>query len=335
MKNAQLLCWLIFIVLFLPPSATKAEGPQWSVPESKQIRVIIDSDAACEADDQAVIAYALLSPSIVVRGLVAAHFSPIPSVSVVPTAEETMEASYKEMHELLDVMDLEDCFPVRHGAATPLVDESTPVESEGADLIIQEALRDDPRPLFVVFQGPISDLAVAYLKNPGIAKRLTAVWIGGSAYPEGGPEYNLMGDPVAANVVMKSQIPLWQISTPVYMLPRFGMAEAAEKIGRQGKLGAFLFDRLRRFVSAFPMTAESFQYADLPAIAVLLQQPWIGDFKMTSAPTLTSQGYYIHDGKNRPIRVYQSIDQRASLEDLFAKLAAFARGDLKPACRKE
>jgi len=310
--------------------------PQWSVPESKQIRVIIDSDTACEADDQAVIAYALLSPALDVRGLVAAHFRPLPFPSLRhPPAAETRDASYNEMHNVLRVMDLEGCLPVRRGAAVPFTDVNSPVDSEGADLIIQEALRDDPRPLFVVFQGPLTDLAAAYVKNPRIAERLTAVWIGGAAYPKGGLEYNQDGDRIAANIVMESDIPLWQLPTPVYMLARFGMAELAEKVGRQGKLGQFLFDRVQRFQSVFPFGTEFFQYADLPAIGVLLQQPWMADFEEMPAPSIGSDGYYVHGGKNRAIRVFRSYDQRAVLEDFFAKLGAFAKGDLQPRCGAE
>ena len=332
MKDLRLLPWLLLTILVVPQGVVRAQTPQWSVPESKQIRVIIDSDAACESDDQTVIAYALLSPKIVVRGLVAAHFKPIPGLSIHPPAAETRDASYKEMHEILRVMNLEGCFPVRRGAAKPFPDANTPVDSEGADLIIEEALRDDPRPLFVVFQGPLTDLATAYRKNPSIAKRLTAVWMGGGKYPKGGPEYNQDGDRIAANIVMESDIPLWQIPFPVYLLQQFSMAEAAWKVGRQGPLGAFLFDRLRRFVSAFFMTAESFQYADLPAISLLLQLQWGEDFEQMPAPSIGLDGYYIPGTKNRPIRVYRSFDHRQGLEDLFAKLAAFAEGDLQPRC---
>ncbi len=51
--------------------------------------------------------------------------------------------------------------------------------SEGSSLIIEEAMKDDPRPLYVLFLGPLTDLAAAYLQEPRIANRLTAIWIGG------------------------------------------------------------------------------------------------------------------------------------------------------------
>jgi hypothetical protein len=35
---------------------------------------------------------------------------------------------------------------------------------------------------------------------------------------------------------------------------------------------------------------------------------------------------YVHTGKNRPIKVYDTIDVRYILEDFYAKLARFDRG---------
>ncbi|HSK68084.1 MAG TPA: nucleoside hydrolase, partial [Candidatus Limnocylindria bacterium] len=59
-------------------------GFTFEVPEGKRVRVIVDSDAACEADDPFAIAHALLSPKLDVRAVVAAHFG----------GPGTMEASY-------------------------------------------------------------------------------------------------------------------------------------------------------------------------------------------------------------------------------------------------
>ena len=39
----------------------------FDIPEYKKIRVIIDTDAACEADDPFAIVQALLSPKLIVK----------------------------------------------------------------------------------------------------------------------------------------------------------------------------------------------------------------------------------------------------------------------------
>ena len=309
-----------------------AQPLRWSVPPDRQVRVVIDADAAAETDDQVSIAHALLSSSVVVRGLIAAHFRNLPGFPVKST-EENMQASYEEILAILRLMKLEGAIPVKHGAGKPFTDPAVPVDSEGADLIIEEAMATDPRPLFVLCQAHLTDLATAYVKEPRIAGRLTVVWIGGAAYPAGGGEFNQDGDRIAANIIMGSNISLWQLPIPVYMLPRYGMVEFAEKVGQQGKLGRFLYGRVVRFVSKFRFVDEFFMCADDAAMGVLLQRwaSWIiRDFEMRPAPNIAADGTYIHNGKNRPIRVYRSYDYRAGLEDLFAKLKAFAKGELKP-----
>ncbi len=332
---------VVFCLLFVTYTASgvaqtlqESGAVSWTVPREKRVRVIIDSDAANESDDQAVISYALLSPALIHRGLVAAHFRPHPR-SPIQSAEASMEASYEEIHALLRLMKLEGCVPVRRGSPVPFPDAAEPPHSEGADLIIEEAMRDDPHPLFVIFLGPLTDLAAAYAKSPVIAKRLTAVWIGGGAYPSGGPNYNQDNDLIAAQLVMESDIPLWQIPLPVYHRARFGLAEVERKVGRQGKLGRFLFERVLRFMNLFPPLTEFFQFADLPAVGVVLQQPWFGDFEIRARPSLGDDGYYKPNRKERTIRVLKSFDQRATLEDFFAKLAAFASGEIKPRCGDE
>ncbi len=44
-------------------------GLLFDVPDYKKIRVIIDTDAACEADDPFAIVHALLSPKLIVKTL--------------------------------------------------------------------------------------------------------------------------------------------------------------------------------------------------------------------------------------------------------------------------
>ena len=66
------------------------------------------------------------------------------------------------------------------GSNTPMENVNTPSESEGADFIIKEAMRTDTKQrLYVCCGGSLNTIASAYLKNPGIAEKLTLIWIGG------------------------------------------------------------------------------------------------------------------------------------------------------------
>ena len=180
------------------------------VPEEKMVRVITDTDLCNEADDPFAVVQALLSPKFDNVGVVAAHFG--------TRDPNGMQKSWQGLKDLTVLMQL--TVPVLHGAPHALPDAATPVPSEGAKLIIREAMKEDTRPLFVLLLGPLTDLASAYLQEPRIAGRLTAIWIGGAPYPVGGPEFNLGNDVNAVNVVFGSTMPVWQVPKNVYeMMP--------------------------------------------------------------------------------------------------------------------
>ena len=75
---------------------------------SNRRRVIINTDAKNEADDQFAIVHALLSPSLEVRGLIAAHFG-------TSRSNRSMEESREEIDLLLELLGLEDQITVANG----------------------------------------------------------------------------------------------------------------------------------------------------------------------------------------------------------------------------
>jgi inosine-uridine nucleoside N-ribohydrolase len=292
------------------------------VPKEKMIRVITDTDAKNEADDQFAIVQALLSPRFDNRGFIAAHFNPEKSA-------RSMEESREEIEKIFDLMDFPKDGMIFDGATGPLANEREARPSAGAELIVREAMADDPRPLYVTFLGPLTDLASAYLMEPRIAGRLTAIWIGGGRYPAGGREYNLSNDIVAANVVMKSPIPLWQVTQNVYSSVRVSLAELERRVRPCGKIGAYLCDQLddhanSRFgIRPYIRTGEVWFLGDSPAVGLLLCDHEF-EYDWVPAPEITSDMAYLHTGKHRPIRVYRSIDTRFIMEDFYAKLELFA-----------
>ena len=158
------------------------EKKQWNyryrVPENKRVRVIVHTDCKNEADDQYALAHHLMTPKFDVRGIIAGHFD---KNCQRYGKDQTEQASYDEIIKILELMDLSGQYPVLHGAPHGLPDTATPIPSEGAGFIIQEAMRDDPRPLYVACQGAITDMASALLMRPEIAQRLTVIWIGGES----------------------------------------------------------------------------------------------------------------------------------------------------------
>lgn len=148
-----------------------------NLPREKRARLILNTDAKNEADDQFTIVHALLTPTFDFHGIIAAHFG-------AHRSKTSMEDSRVEIDHLLKLMDLEGRIPVANGAATALPDEQTPVPSAGAQMIIDEAMKDDDRPLYVAFLGPLTDMASAILMEPRLNERnVICVWIAAASGP--------------------------------------------------------------------------------------------------------------------------------------------------------
>jgi purine nucleosidase len=288
-------------------------------PPEKKSRVIVNTDAKNEADDQYAIVHAILTPSFDLHGILPAHFGTHKSAT-------SLQDSHDEVIRLLRLMDLDGKIRMADGAPRALPDEETPVPSPGAQLIIEEALRDDPRPLHVAFYGPLTDMASALLLEPRIAERnLRVVWIGGGPYPQGSREYNLSNDVHAANLVFRSRLEVWQIPSSVYRSVAVGYAELAERVSPHGALGRYLVEQLVEWNAANVQGPIEYRsLGDSPAVGVILY-PDCGRWEWRPAPEFEPTMHYRHTGRNRPIRVYETIDARFILEEFFAKLARFAR----------
>ena len=289
------------------------------LPLHKQVRVIISSDVKNEADDPFAIVHQLLTPLFDVRAVIAAHFE-----SKAPGTGTTMERSYQELLTLLDAAGIDDV-PALRGCTVPLKSEQDAPSSEGVDFLITEALRDDPRPLYVTCQGTLTDVAAALNRCPEIAGRLTVVWIGGFPYPHGGPEFNLMQDIPAARAVLASKAAVWQIPLNVYSTMEVSMAELAARVRPRGAVGRYLYAQMEEYNlhSDEPLElrrGENWCLGDSPVVGALLQCGWRGNFHTETAPGIADDMRYLPNPGGKEIRVYDSVDVRFILEDLYSKL---------------
>ena len=296
----------------------------FDVPDAKKIRMLVYTDCKNEADDQFALAHHVMTPKFIVKGIIGGHFNMNPQEY---GEGHTAAASVAEVHKVLKLMDMDDAYPVVSGAEYPLQDETTPRQSEGVKMIIEEAMKDDPHPLFIACQGAITDLASAILMEPKICERMTAIWIGGGMYPEGGFEFNCKQDIAAANVVMKSTMPVWQVPIMVYKQMSVTLAELQLKVKPCGELGKYLFEQMVAFNykaadDAHWPHGEIWGLGDTPTIGVLLEESEKTDiFDEIEAPTINYEDMsYSFDGHNRKIRVYKQLNPRTTLDDFFAKL---------------
>ena len=145
-------------------------------PEACRMRVIIDTDAKNEGDDDFAILHHLLTPQFDVRGICATHFEVKTTQRGLPP--HSMERSYQEVCRLLNAAHIDDV-PVLHGCTAPLASPEDAPDCEAVEFLIQEALRDDPAPLYIAAQGAVTNIAAALNRAPEIASRMTVLWNGG------------------------------------------------------------------------------------------------------------------------------------------------------------
>lgn len=312
----------------------------------KSIRVIIDTDCHNQVDDQYCVVHALMTPQFDIRALIAEHYGNV-------MEDRSQERSYDEIVKIVNLMDLTGAVNVFRGAADALPDENTPYDTEGARYIVEEALKEDERPLFVCCIGAITNIASAFLLNPKIEDRLTIIWIGGGVYPEGGREFNLDADLHAANVIMQSKIKLWQVPVNVYHMMYVSMFSLINNIYPYGKIGKYLVDYTFEFASHTKEWLEKFysnmtkeevaqrvpnpslaqmaggygtmwRLGDSPVVGILMFSE-IGHYEIHSAPYKINPDstYDMSKPGSRDIRVYTDIDVQFIINDMFEKFKCY------------
>ncbi|MGN0998449.1 MAG: nucleoside hydrolase [Faecousia sp.] len=304
----------------------------FAVPDIKKKRVIVHSDIAAEADDFFAVAHHLLTPTEDVRGIICANFEwrfrTIPHPAMQAQRFTSMEKSYAAGRELLEAMDIDDV-PLFRGAVDYIADRDHLPVSEGSRFIIEEAMRDTDEPLYIALQGGLTDLAVAYLTEPRIAERITAaIWIGGGNYPDGGRESNLQQDIYAAQVLFASPMPIWQVPMGTYAGMNISFAELMLRVRPCGEPGALLVSKMMEvndFYGQVPRRldfphGELWSIGDQPTVSVLLENAAGRNYHVEKAPRIRDDMTYEADPDGKEILVFDSIDRRLTMEDLFAKL---------------
>ena len=286
---------------------------RFDVRDEKRIRVILDTDAACEADDPFAIAHAVLSPKLILKGIVAEHFA----------KPGSMRCSHDAVRRLMNAMHRTE--NLLYGEEYPLNREG-PL-SEGVAFMIEEALREDSHPLFILCLGALSNIARALEAAPDIAENITIVTIGGHSHDiTEAPfrEFNFGNDPEAANAVLGSKAEVWQIPSSVYGSMCVGLAELQRRVLPCGEAGRYLFEQMVAYNKtdhASWTCGESWSLGDSPAVGVTLM-PQCGRSHRVRIKQVNPDTTYTDLPDGRLIKLYDSIDARYILEDFFSKLEA-------------
>ena len=266
-------------------------------------KIIIDSDAKNEIDDQFAIAYAVLSDAFEIRGITAAHYG----------KEGSMEKSHEEILHVLSLFGRKGDVTVYAGAGKALADHATPRASSAADVIISEALRAGDF-LYVICIGPLTNLASAYLTEPAIKDKIRCIWLAGKAWPAGGLFFNNRNDIIAAQAIFSSGIDLT-------LIPAAGTADKLKvhwrdrrHIQGKGDVGDYLW---KLFMRRLGIPKAIYDVVAVAALKIPGSCTWL----TAPRPELLKDGTYDHSRREGSITVVTDIKAEQIKKDFFAALA--------------
>ena len=299
-------------------------------PEKVRQKVIFDTDANNELDDQHALAYLLFNGETF-------H---VDAVTVNATYNGgDIEGHYQEAQRILQLCNLEAQIPLLKGANGSLNDIMAEWEAENYDGMeavdhLLEVTKNEK--IDIVAVGKLTNIALALHKDPEFAQRTRIIWLG-SNYPEPG-EYNQDNDTVAMNYVLNSTIP-FEMVTVRYgkpsgtdavkvtqseineKMPGLGVTAAKPVIGRHGGK----FDNFGDYsVSLFEYIdyhgdPPSRPLFDMVAVAILKNPDW-GEVREISAPVLIDNQWVDRPENPRKIRLWENFDREGLLEDFFSSM---------------
>ena len=280
-------------------------------PGGQRIRVVIDSDAKGEIDDQWAIALAILSPErFQIEGFVGVHFDNAWG------GQDSAEKSAHEIETILEKAGLAGKWPVVQGSH-PMQYQFAPSESEGVDFIIDRAMAGTPQePLWVIGLGAATDMASALLKEPRIVDRVVAFWHFRTRWPEKCYNFNVYGDVRAARLLFHSPLSFVLFDTGTYL--RCPMEESERLVRPYGELGRYLHEYRHRY----PLYRSPDKgFFDLGDIAALLD-PDLACWEVAECPEVGWDLAYRFSGTlGRILRCYH-VDRDRTFGLLYDKLAA-------------
>jgi len=340
MKQRHYILPILAMLLFI--FACKEEKRSNATPNEKiveksdlKIKVIFDTDANNELDDQFAIAYMLFNGNVF----------DVKCITVNATRnDKSVQGHYDEAERIMQLCNLKGATPLLKGAEGNFAEISenfNPEEydgKDGVDFILKETKKEDS--VIVVAVGKLTNIALALKKDPSFAERTRIVWLG-SNYPEPG-EYNQDNDTIAMNYVLNSKIP-FEMVTVRYGKPSGTDAVAVTKTeveekmaglgpkatepitGRHG--GTFdtfgnyavnLFEHIFDHMGTDQVT-PSRPLFDMVALAVMKNNNW-GKTKSIPCPIFVNGQWVERPGNPREILLWENFDRDAIIADFYKTL---------------
>ncbi|MBN2001147.1 nucleoside hydrolase [candidate division KSB1 bacterium] len=323
---------LYCVVCFLP--VLSCVRPADKNPDaSPQIRVILDTDANNELDDQHAMAYMLFNGDIFdVQGV---------TVNRTRGGGDIMQ-HVAEAQRVVKMCGLESTVKVLAGADGAFTDIKGKIGepefdgSQAVNFIIERALTSGDKKLVLLPVGKLTNIALALLKEPDIASKVKIVWLG-SNYPDPG-EYNQENDEPALNFILDTgvdfEIALVRYGKPsgtdavratmddiTANMPGKGPQVSPSVPGRHGGefrcFGDYSVDLFQHAeMHGDPPSRALF---DMAAVAIVKNPSWARPVRIP-APVLKEGKWVERPDNKHQITLWENFDKQAIMADFFDRM---------------
>jgi purine nucleosidase len=306
-------------------------------------RIIIDTDPG--QDDAVAILLALASPELDVLGVVTVAGN-VPLAKTTTNAAKVLELAgrpevplYRGCDQPIgrDMLVTAEHVHGPSGLDGPDLPDPKirPRELHGVDFLIETLRQEPPRTVTLCTLGPLTNVATALARAPDIAERVAEVVMMGGAYFEVGnitptAEFNIFVDPEAADVVMRSGIPITMHPLDV----THTVLSTPKRLGRIAEIGNACGEAVNRMLS-FSERFDKEKYGSEggplhdPCVIAYLLQPELfrGRTINVSIETagmyttgMTVADYWMITDRPRNARFIRSVDDEAFYRLLTERL---------------
>ena len=303
---------------------------------AQKARVLFDTDANNEVDDQHALAYLLFNGKAF----------QVDGITVNATYNGgTIDSHYREAERVIRLCDTEGRFPLVKGADKDFttiknaIHQTTFDGSEAVNLIIEKARTANGQPLVVIAVGKLTNIALALAKDSTITSKVRVVWLG-SNYPESG-EYNQDNDTAALNYLLNSEVP-FEMVTVRYGKPSGtdavkvtkeeiiknmtgkGPRVAQAVVGRHGAAFTTFGDYSVNLFEHIELygTPPARSLFDMAAVAVV-KNPSLAKKRELPAPALVNNQWVERPANRRLITVWENFDRDKIMQDYFKTMKRY------------
>jgi len=320
LKNilTNLLLWTVLVLISLP----------FIFPKSSQARyrVIFDTDANNEIDDQHAIAYLLFNQDT---------FHVVGITTNKTFNGGTIENNTEEAERIVKLCDSWGDFPVISGATGSFdylyskINDSVFDGQEAVNFIIQKAHETTMGKLILLTVGKMTNIALALAKDSTIMPKVKIIFLG-TQIPDSYGDYNKDNDKVAVSWTLGKNVEFWIVPGTV-SCSALTVTKTQINSDMPGK-GPFISPAIQGRDSAYYNNFGDYSVAlfgnvpdsercifDVVPIATLKNPSW-GQQNIVYGPKLSGGGVWTFNGGSRELIYFNGYDSNAIKADFWESM---------------